>query len=402
MALLPVAEAQARLMAMLKPLEPELVTLADSAGRVLAQDLSAKLTQPPFDASAMDGFAVRTADVETIPVDLKVIEEIPAGNMPRREIGTGEAARLFTGSPVPKGADTVIMQENTTYPDDYSSLTINEAPRPGQHIRPRGGDFTVGEVLLKSGTRLLPRHITLAAAMNHDVFQVSHRPRVGVISSGDELLPAGAEPGPGQIIASNGVGLCQSLKHWGAQPRDFGIVADRLAHLTAAIAKASELDLIVTIGGASVGSHDHVIEAIKAAGGTINLWRVAMKPGKPVIIGEVEGTPLIGLPGNPVSAFVAAEIFLRPAVNALSGAPDPFAKPFLVRLASPLPATTTREVYTRATLEPGADGVPVATPLRKQDSSMLSALSQADILLRRPLDSPAAEAGDLVEGFSFD
>ena len=401
MALLPVKKAQAKLLAMIRPLAPETVTLADADGRILVQDVSAKLTQPPFDASAMDGFAVRAADVETVPADLKVVEEIPAGHIATREIGPGEAARLFTGSPVPQGADTVIMQEDTTYPEDYSSLTINEAPRPGQHIRPRGGDFTTGETLLKAGTRLLPRHITLAAAMNHDVLQVSHRPRVGVISSGDELLPAGTEPGPGQIIASNSIGLCQSLKQWGAHPTDFGIVKDRLADLTSAIARASELDLIVTIGGASVGSHDHVIDAIKGAGGTIELWRVAMKPGKPVILGEVEGTPLIGLPGNPVSAFVAAEIFLRPAVNALSSA-KPFAKPFLVRLATDLPATTTRETYTRATLAPGEDGVPVATPLRKQDSSMLSALSQADVLLKRPLDSPAAAAGDLVEAFSFD
>ncbi len=402
MALLPVREAQDRMLAKLTPLGPERVTLGHANGRILAEDLAARRTQPPFDASAMDGWAVRYADVTDLPISLKVVEEIPAGAMPRVTVGAGQAARLFTGSPMPEGADTVVMQEDTTYPEDLSALTINAISGEGRHIRKKGLDFETGAVLLHKGRRLLPRHITLAASMNHAELSVTKRPRVAIISSGDELVLPGVEPGPGQIIASNGVGLATLLASWGAEPVDFGIIPDRLDALTGAIKQASEADLVITIGGASVGSHDHVIGAIEGAGGTIDFWRVAMKPGKPVIVGSVGATPLIGLPGNPVSAFVGAEIFVRTALAKLAGEPDPLPASFKVRLAAPMGATTTRQEYVRATLEQTSDGVPLAHPLARQDSSLMSALAQADVLLVRPMESPAAEAGDLVDALGLD
>jgi len=371
-------------------------------GRILAEDLAAHRTQPPFDASAMDGFAVRFADVKSLPMTLKIIEEIPAGKMPQITVGKSEAARLYTGSPLPGGADTVVMQEHTTYKDDLTEVTINEIAGDGAHIRQRGNDFDEGDVLLTKGTRLTARHVTLAAAMNCAHIEVAKRPRVAIISSGDELVPVGAKPGPGQIIASNGIGLAAWLTARGAEPIDFGIIPDDVNALTVALTKAAHADLIITIGGASVGAHDHVGDAVKAAGGTIDFWRVAMKPGKPVIVGTVGDTPLIGLPGNPASAFVGAEVFVRPALATLASAPDAITSRIKVRLAAEMGATGSREEYVRARIEPGPDGVPLAHPFGRQDSSLMSVLAQANALLVRPTDQDPAKTGELVEALYLD
>jgi len=401
MSLIPVREAQDRLIQALTALGSERVALANAAGRILAEDLSARRTQPPFDASAMDGFAVRFADVGALPVTLKIVEEIPAGKMPAREVGQGEAARLYTGSPMPPGADTVVIQEHTTYPDDLTEVTVNEITGEGAHIRACANDFAKGDQLLDAGTRLDARHITLAAAMNCAEVPAAKRPRIAIISSGDELVPVGNEPGPGQIIASNGIGLATWLKARGAEPQDFGIVPDDVAALKNALTEARACDLILTIGGASVGAHDHVGDAVKAAGGEIDFWRIRMKPGKPVIVGRVGETPLIGLPGNPASAFVGAEVFVRPALLALEGAPSPIPTPIKVRLAKDLAATRNREEYIRARLIPGEDGVPLATPFARQDSSLMSVLAAANALIVRPVDAPALAAGALVDALDL-
>jgi molybdopterin molybdotransferase len=403
MALIPVREAQDRLIGSLTPLGTERVALADATGRLLAEGLSAKRTQPPFDASAMDGFAVRFADVENLPVTLKVVDEIPAGKMPSREVGPGEAARLYTGSPVPPGADTVVIQEHTTYPDDLSEVTVGEITGQGAHIRAAGNDFREGDVLLRAGTSLDARSITLAAAMNCEEVTVAKRPRVAIISSGDELVPVGADPGPSQIIASNGIGLSAWLANRGAEPNDLGIVPDDVSALATALSKAAQdCDLILTIGGASVGDHDHVGAAVEKAGGSIDFWRIRMKPGKPVMVGAVSGTPLIGLPGNPASAFVGAEVFVRPALNVLGGVPDPIPSPIKVRLAGDLPATGDRDEFIRARLEPGDDGVLLAHPFARQDSSLMTVLAGAGALLVRAADQGPLETGALVEALLLD
>ncbi len=397
MALLPVREAQERLIKSLTPLGTERITLGKAAGRILAEDLVARRTQPPFDASAMDGFAVRHADVRALPVTLKIVEEIPAGKMPEAKVGAGEAARLYTGSPIPAGADTVVIQEHTTYTDDLSEVTVNEITGEGAHIRAAGNDFSEDDRLLAKGMRLDARAVTLAAAMNCAEVAVAKRPRTAIISSGDELVPVGTAPGPGQIIASNGIGLAVWLAAHGAEARDFGIVPDDVGALTKALTEAAACDLILTIGGASVGAHDHVGEAVQAAGGAIDFWRVAMKPGKPIMVGKVGAAPLIGLPGNPASAFVGAEVFVAPALAALEGAPDPIPAPLRARLAHDMPATGAREEYVRAKLEPGADGVPLAHPFPRQDSSLMTVLAEAGALILRPAGAGPAKAGEMVD-----
>lgn len=402
MTLIPVREAQERLIKGLRALGSERVRLQDAANRILAEDLAATRTQPPFDASAMDGFAVRFADVGKLPVTLKIIEEVPAGTMPTQKLGKGEAARIYTGSPVPQGADTVVIQEDTTFPDDLSTVTINDVSGEGAHIRAAGNDFKEGDVLLHEGTRLNARALTLAAAMNCAEVAVVKRPRVAIISSGNELVPVGAKPGPGQIIASNGIGLGAWLTARGAEPDDFGILPDDLNALAVAISRASNADLILTIGGASVGAHDHVADAIRAAGGTIDFWRVRMRPGKPVMVGEVNGTLLIGLPGNPASAFVGAEVFVRPALAALVGDPDPIPMPTLVRLGADMAPGGSRQEYVRAAVEPGLDGVPVAHPFERRDSSLMSVLAGANALLIRPEDAGPAATGDLAKALLLD
>ncbi len=392
MSLLPVAEAQARLLKALTPTPHETVALIEADQRYLSEDLSAKRTQPPFDGSAMDGFAVRAADCASVPSTLKVIEEIPAGKMPTKALGAGDAARLYTGSPIPAGTDAIVIQENTTYPDDLSSVTINKTPDLGQHIRKAGLDFRKGDTLLHAGQQLRPRHIALAAAMNHARLPVHARPRVAIISNGDELVPPGTEPGPGQIIAVNAIGLSAMVRRWGGEPLDAGLIPDDLGALAKAIEGAKNADLIVTIGGASVGTHDHVQDAIFHAGGSIDFWRIAMKPGKPLMVGKVGQASIIGLPGNPVSAMVGAELFLRPAIAALQGAPDPLPHARIGVIAHALPATTRRQEYIRAELKE-IDGQASLQPVAKQDSSALAALASADCLIIRPPNAPEAVPG---------
>ncbi|MBL8906908.1 MAG: molybdopterin molybdotransferase MoeA, partial [Rhizobiales bacterium] len=335
MSLLPVEDARARILAGAKPLGPETLKLDRALGRVLARDLKALRDQPPFAASAMDGYAVRAADVAATPARLKVIGMAPAGHAFNGTVRAGEAVRIFTGGPMPRGTDTVVIQENTEA--DGDCVIVNKAPVPGHSVRGRGLDYRRGETLVTAGTRLDPSAIGLIAAMNHAEIAVRRAPRVTLFTTGDELVAVGGKPGPDQIVSSNSIALSAFIRHFGGAPRDLGIVPDRLAATIRAIGKAGDSNILVTTGGASVGDHDFVREALIAAGIRIDFWKIAMRPGKPLMFGRKGKLRVIGLPGNPVSALICARLFLKPLLDALLGLP-PEAPPPLARLAASMPA----------------------------------------------------------------
>ncbi|HET7715190.1 MAG TPA: gephyrin-like molybdotransferase Glp [Bauldia sp.] len=400
MSLLPVAEAVARVVAGVTPLPAETVPLSEAAGRVLAEDLPARRTHPPFAASAMDGYALRAADAAAGAV-LRVVGMAAAGRSFAGSVSTGEAARIFTGAPIPDGADSVLIQEDAEVLPD-GRIRVREAPRPGRHIRRAGLDFTEGAVLLSAGARLGFREVSLAAAMGHGAVPVRRRPRVALLATGDELVPPGASPGPDQIVSSNAVGLAALVASLGGAPHDFGIVSDDAAAIAAAVRRALTLpaDVVVTIGGASVGEHDLAQKALESAGMRLDFWKVAIRPGKPLMFGVFAATPdrpavrVLGLPGNPVSALVGGLVFLAPLLSALLGAPYPdMTEP--ARLGVDVPANDSREDYLRSKLVPADDGLPRVSPLTPQDSSMLSTLVVADCLLIRPPHAPPGHAGEL-------
>jgi molybdopterin molybdotransferase len=392
--LLAVAEAQARLLDGVVPLGAETVPLADANHRILAAPLAARRTQPPFRASAMDGYAVRAADIATVPARLAVVGVAPAGRRHPHPIGPGEALRIFTGAPVPDGADTVLLQENAEPGPDGSVLALDSAP-PGRFIRPVGLDFSEGETLLEAGLRLDWRSLSLAAAMNHATVPVVRRPRVAILATGDELVPAGSEPGPDQIVASNSVGIAAMVADAGGLPVDLGIAADTEASIAAGIAaaRAAGADILVTLGGASVGDLDLVRATLGGAGLDLGFWKVAMRPGKPLMFGRLDAMRVLGLPGNPVSGLVCALLFLKPLVRALLGAAPLFDPEIDVVAGATIPANDRRQDYLRARLEPRSEGPPAAIPFDRQDSSMLSRLAGADLLVIRPPHAPEAPAG---------
>ncbi|TAK50053.1 MAG: molybdopterin molybdenumtransferase MoeA [Xanthobacteraceae bacterium] len=392
MALMPVAEALATVLADIAPLPEEMVALEAAHGRVLARDLTALRTQPPAAMSAMDGYAVRAADVTTVPTRLTVIGEVAAGRPFDRALREGEAARIFTGGVVPDGADAIIIQEDTTREGDV--VVIGEPARPGRHIRPAGTDFRADDVLLRKGRRLTGRDLALAAAMNHPALPVHRRPKVALLATGDELVAPGGDPGPGQIVCSNGYALRAMAEGEGAEVIDLGMVGDRLEETRAAIRRARDggANMLVTTGGASVGDHDMVQAALKAEGVEIAFWKVAIRPGKPVMNGRLGAMRVLGLPGNPVSSYICGFLFGVPLIRALSGRTEPLATETAI-LAVELPANDSRQDYMRATLTNGPDGLPVATPVGSQDSSLLRSLSNAGALIVRPPQAPAAAAG---------
>jgi molybdopterin molybdotransferase len=395
MALLPVAEALARILDGVTPTEPEIVPILDAAGRVLAADVVAKLTQPPFIASAMDGYAVKTADLAAIPARLKVVGTSAAGRGHHGRIAAGEAVRIFTGAPMPEGADTVVIQENTGR--DGADVIVREAPKPGANVRARGVDFTVGQVLLRSG-RILDAHaLMLAAAMGHGDLPVRRRPSVAILATGDELVPPGTLPGPDQIVSSNPVGLAAIIAKAGGAPRHLGIAEDTTNAIQARIAEAAGADVLVTIGGASVGDHDLVAPALEARGMTLDFWKVAIRPGKPLLFGRLGASRVLGLPGNPVSALVCARVFLVPLIHALLAATGPAVKRETARLVRSLEANGPRLHFMRAALGTTADGALTVEALPSQDASLLSALATADCLIVRAPDAPPADAGTEVE-----
>lgn len=390
-----VAEARTRICAAFAPLATEMVAVTDAAGRVLRQDLAARRTQPPSAVSAMDGYAVRAADVAKVPVELKVVGEAPAGGAFAGEVGPGEAVRIFTGGPVPAGADAVVIQEDTDL--GSPAVTVRERAQEGQNVRPAGIDFSEGEVLLPAGRRLGARDIGLAAAMNHPWIAVTRKPRVALLATGDEVVRPGDPLGPNQIVSSNGPALAAFIESRGGIAIDLGIAEDDEASIRTLAQGARGADLLVTMGGVSVGDRDLVQKVLGEAGLEVDFWRIAMKPGKPLMFGHLAGVPVLGLPGNPVSSMVCALLFLGPAMDKMLGLPESGPPVIRARLGADIAANNFREDYMRATLSTDGDGSPVVVPLTIQDSSMMSALARADGLIIRPPDADAASAGDWVD-----
>ncbi len=392
------AEAQAILARDLSPLPPRRVGLDKAAGEYLAKPVTAALTQPPFAASAMDGYAVRSADLTGNTVALALIGEAAAGHAFAGQVGPGEAVRISTGAVLPDGADQVVIQENTQRLDDQ--VSTDQPAQPGQHIRRAGQDFRAGQTLLDTGHRLTAEAVSLIAAAGHDRVDVTARPRVGVLASGDELVEPGQTPAPGQIINSITSGLMALIRQWGGDPVYLGIARDDEADIRARLGAAPELDLIVPVGGASVGEHDHMRRIITQGGGDIRFAKIAVRPGKPTWFARrPDGKPpLIGLPGNPVSALVMARLVLHPALQALRGED---AQTALIRaqLGSEMAPNGDRETYVRAVWDRQTG---IATALPRQDSAILTTLVTAHALIRRPVGAKAAEAGDEVDILPLD
>jgi molybdopterin molybdotransferase len=394
-----VEEALSRLLAPLEALPAEQVAISDAVGRVLAEDLSARRTQPPFAASAMDGYAVRAADVATVPATLRIVAEIPAGAGFSGVIDKGEAARIFTGAPLPDGADTIVIQEDTER--DGDTVRVVEGASLGRYVRRAGLDFSEGEVLLHSGTRLTPRHVGLAAAMNRPWLFVHRRPAVGILSTGDEVVMPGEPIGPHQIVSSNALALAAFVTACGGVPVGLGNAPDDADALRRFAAGARGVDLLVSTAGVSVGEHDLVRGVLSEDGLAIDFWEIAMRPGKPLMSGSYRGTPMIGLPGNPVSTLVCSLLFLKPAIERLGGLPDKTDPPATARLGRDLRQNDRRQDYLRSRLSRDVDGALEATPFEVQDSSMMRPLASSDCLVIRPPHAPPAAAGTIVPIVTF-
>jgi molybdopterin molybdotransferase len=392
MALLGVEKALERMLAGVEPLPSETVALADAYDRVLARPVVALRTQPPFDASAMDGYAVRGADVRKAPALLTVVGEAAAGHALETTVAAGEAVRIFTGAPLPAGADTVVIQENVR-PVDARRIEVAYATRAGANVRRTGLDFVEGDALLEPGDVLDPSALSLAACANHPRLEVVSQPLVAIIATGDELLAPGSDPGPGQIIASNAYGVAAAARSVGARVLDLGIAADRREDIAALVrqAVAAGANIIVTLGGASVGDRDLVHGVLTDEGMKLDFWKIAMRPGKPLMFGRMGAVNCIGLPGNPVASLVCAQLFLKPLIARLGG--RPFRQNLReALLGAPMAANEQRKDYVRARLEERG-GALVATPFQVQDSSMLRTMTRAGCLIVREPFAPAAEAG---------
>ena len=392
MALLLVAEALERVLAQAAPLPAEEVPLGEAHGRVLAYSLKSRRTQPPADLSAMDGYAVRAADVATAPARLKIIGEVAAGRPFTAVVRTGEAARIFTGGVVPSGADAVVIQELTKRDGDF--VVVEKPTSRGRNVRPQGLDFRAGDTLFARGHRLTARDLQLAAGMNHPLVPVHRRPKVALFATGDELVPPGSEPGAGQIVYSNGFALAALARAEDAEVIDLGVVGDKLEATIAAIRDAGELDadVLVTTGGASVGEYDFVNRAFAAEGAALSFWKIAMRPGRPLMHGRLRGMHMLGLPGNPVSSYVCAFLFLVPLIRLLCGRSDLMAPTEPAVLGCDLPENDERADYLRAKLSNGPSGL-VATPFPTQDSSMMAPLAKSDCLVIREPHAPPAKTG---------
>lgn len=394
--LIPVAEALARILAAARPRDIEHVALHEAVARTLAQDVKATRTQPPFPASAMDGYAVRAADC-IIGDRLKILGEAAAGRAFHGAVGPHEAVRIFTGAPIPDGADAILIQENATRDGDF--IVPRENVVAGRFVRPRGLDFVEGDTLLREGLRMDARGVALAAAMGHPVLPVRQKPIVSVLATGDELVRPGEPVGPDQIVASNSYAVCAMARAKGAVAHDLGIARDTMASLNERLdaAEAWGTDILITLGGASVGDHDLVQKALTARGMDLGFWKIAMRPGKPLIFGTLGQTIVLGLPGNPVSSIVCTKLFLEPLIAAMLGEPDAAADPSEPAiLGVDMPENDLRQDYVRARLERDPSGLPRVIPFGKQDSSMLRLLTESDALLLRAPFAPPAKAGESV------
>lgn len=389
-----VEEALARITAAFAPLPAEWIQLAAARGRVLAEDLVASRDQPPHAVSAMDGYAVRAADLAAGRAELTLVGQAPAGGRFEGTLGPGETVRIFTGGHLPAGADAVALQENASA--EGTRIRLEGRVEPGTFVRPAGLDFKRGEVALPAGRRLTARDLGFAAALNHAWLPVRRQPRIGLLATGDELVLPGQALAPTQITNSNSIALAAMIDAWGGVPADLGIVRDEPAALARFAGRVAGLDLVVTLGGASVGERDLVRSVLGEQGLELDFWQIAMRPGKPLLFGSMRGVPLLGLPGNPVSAGVCAVLFVRAAICALLGL-DPAPPEVPARLGADLGPNDRRQEYLRAGARWDAEGRLVATPASLQDSSMLATLARADCLIKRAPFAPAMTAGTPVE-----
>ena len=396
--MLAVEAARARIIAALTPTAAETVPLALAAGRVLARPVVSRVTQPPADVSAMDGYAVRAADAGLGAV-LRVVGEAPAGHPFDGAVGPGEVVRIFTGAFVPPGADAILLQEDATAAG--AMVTVGEAVRQGRWIRPRGLDFAEGEAVLPAGRRLTARDIGLAAAANAPWLTVHRAPRIGILATGDEIALPGDPIPPGGIVSSNAHALAALIRAGGGDPLVLPIAPDDREAIAAAAAAARGCDLLVTTGGASVGDHDLVQAALGPEGFALDFWQIAMRPGKPLIWGRLGTTPVLGLPGNPVSALVCGVVFLLPALARLSGLAGDPPRTTRALAGAPLPANDRRFDHLRASLATSPEGALLATPFPQQDSSMLKTLARADALILRAPHAPALAEGAPIEVISL-
>lgn len=399
MALLPVADALARVLDGVEPTASESVPLLQANGRILSEAIAARLTQPPFDCSAMDGYAVRAADVGNVPVRLELIGESAAGHSFDGAVGGGQCVRISTGAPVPDGADCVIIQEETER--DGSWVVVKETGSTRQHIRLRGFDFAEGRDLIETGRRLDARAIALAAAAGHGSLQVRRRPVVAILATGDELVEPGEPPAKDQIVSSNAYGLAAMVEAAGGEPRLLGIARDTRGALADKIAEADGADVLVTIGGASVGDHDLVGPMLKESGATLDFWKIAMRPGKPMMLGRRGVQRVLGLPGNPVSCLITARVFLVPLLRRMLGLADEAGLEPAV-LAAAIEANGPRQHYMRASITLRGAALPAVAPLVSQDSSALSLLASAGCLIVRSIGAPALPTGAKVQILRLD
>lgn len=376
------------------PLPAEQVALSDTLGRVLAEDITARITQPPIAVCAMDGYAVRSLDLQSAPVMLELIGEVPTGNLFKGHVGPGQCVRIFTGGAMPDGTDAVEMQENTNV--DRQKIVFNRTIPTGHFVRPAGLDFAKGEILLKAGHLMTARDVSLAAAMNVPWMRVARRPVVAMMTAGDELVMPGEFLSPGKIINSNSLALRSYITVLGGIALDLGTAKDKPGALTALLAGTQKADLLVTIGGASVGDYDYVKDDLGKGGINLGFHKVAMRPGKPLIFGYIDTTPVLGLPGNPVSVGVTSILFLQPIMRKMLGL-DPICTTRTAILDRNLPANDWRQSYLRATLSYNAEDELVVTPFKIQDSAIIHHFAQADCLLIRLPHAPKAQKGEQVE-----
>ena len=396
MGLMAVDEALSRIMATAQLSATELVPLDQAMGRILTTAIKAKRHQPPFASSAMDGYALRHPDIS---VPLKLVGVSAAGHAFKGTVKPHQAVRILTGAPLPKGADTIVIQENTKL--DGTTLHITAPTEFGRNIRPIGLDFKSGDVLVPAGTKLNARDIGLAAAGNAAMIRVRRKPRLVLFTTGDELVLPGQKPRADQIISSNSHAIAAMAAAWGCEVTNLGIIGDTLKATMAAIKKANSADILVTTGGASVGDHDYVQEALKKSSVKIDFWKIALRPGKPFMFGTKGKLRIMGLPGNPVSALVCARIFLKPFIAAMQGL-NSDENLIQARLGAALPANDFRRDYMRARLSYAPDGTRTATAFAKQDSSMQRNLRNADCLIIREPEASAAAADELVSVILLD
>lgn len=389
-----VTEAQINILSTLKPVSTEIVSITDALGRTLAEDIYARRTQPPSALSAMDGYAVNAADVATTPTTLTVIGEIAAGGTLDQKVTSGQAVRIFTGAPLPHGTNAIVIQENTTR--TQNQVTINGTVKAGTYVRAAGLDFTEGDIGLKAGKKLSPRDIGFIAAMNIPWISVFRRPVIALLSTGDELVRPGEPIGPNQIISTNSLVVAAMIKEAGADVIDLGIAKDNETSLRQMAQGAKSADMLVTLGGASVGDHDLVQSVLGKEGLQIDFWRIAMRPGKPLMFGDLNGTPMLGMPGNPVSSMICSYIFLFPALDILMGRSSSMPSIVPGVLGHDLKENDRREDYMRAKIIGQQDGLPLIEVFLNQDSSMLSTLSAATCLVKREPFAPVQDKGSVV------